>query len=333
MNIFKGEILTHKDILFKYTEEDIFSLALGYRPEEYEILCSPLRNDNNPGCTFRYYNGYLQFLDFGSVDKRGIKKKVAYDCFSFVATYFNIKDEQYLLNFILENLKKNNITETTKEIIRIPKLKREVEITFQTRPYLLWDIKYWTEQYQITMENLYEDKVYPIKSFTSTISNITKHYNFFTLGYAYTDFISGNTKLYFPKDKMRFYTNCRSNDIGGINQIDFSRNTIIITKSYKDYRVLKNQELNCIWLQNEGAFPDLDLLLPLLNKFEEVIIFFDNDETGKNISDMLYSILNSYLESTVRQITLKGTDKDPSDFLKNKGQNELRKFLITNKVK
>lgn len=335
MNIFKGGILKKEDILSQYLEEDVFSIVLGYKPEEGELLCSPLRKDLHPNCTFRYYNGYLQFVDFGNIYKNEFKKgskKIAYDCFSFVQTYYKITDEQYLYNFILNALKEKNIQITPRNLERFYK-KSDIKITYQIRPYLLWDIKYWTDQYGITLESLFEDKVFPIQNFTSVISNTTKYYDFFKLGYAYTEFESKNVKLYFPKNKLRFYTNCGNNDIGGINTIDYTQEYLIVTKSYKDYRVLRNLELNCIWFQNEGAFPDLEILLPLLNKFKNIYIFFDNDKTGIKVSEMLFDILSAYSLSTIYQIRLEDSDKDPSDLVKNKGQKELQKFLITNKIK
>lgn len=332
MNIFKSKILTREDILLKYTEEDIFSLVLGYKPEEGDILCSPLRVDTNPGCTFRYYNNWLQFLDFGSKDISFNKKKVSYDCFSFIAAYYNIHDDQYLLNFILKSLEEKNIPQTISEKRIRVKNHTYPYIAYKLRDYLIWDVKYWTEQYGITIQNLQEDKVYPISSFTSTINNITKKYDFFTLGYVYTDFNSNNVKIYLPKNKMRFYTNCDNNDIGGINSVDYSKDKIVITKSYKDYRVLKNNGINCIWFQNEGAFPDLEILLPFSNKFKEVIIFFDNDNTGSNTSEILFNILSAYSLSTIKKVELIGEDKDPSDLIKNKGQQKLVNFLITNKL-
>ena len=57
----------------------------------------------------------------------------------------------------------------------------------------------------------------------------------------------------------------------------------MITKSYKDYRVLRNLGVNVTWFQNEGAFPDnLD---DIINDYKDVIVFFDNDFTGLAASE------------------------------------------------
>ena len=47
--------------------------------------------------------------------------------------------------------------------------------------------------------------------------------------------------IFLTRKKPRFVTNCTADDVGGVHSIDPFSQYIIITKSYKDYRVIKNQ--------------------------------------------------------------------------------------------
>ena len=86
-------------------------------------------------------------------------------------------------------------------------------------------------------------------------------------------------KGYQPYSKsLRFFGNVDKDCIGGLWDLDNSDSDIIITKSYKDWRVLKNRGFQVIWFQNEGMIPDLKLLKGF--KHRTFTILFDNDKAG-----------------------------------------------------
>ena len=91
--------------------------------------------------------------------------------------------------------------------------------------------------------------------------------------------------------------------------------TIVITKSYKDARVLRNYNINAIWFQNEGMLPSTEILVEILNKNNKIIIWYDNDNAGKIASE---KIKNKILKIFNAEITLFfcTVHKDPSDTLK-----------------
>lgn len=333
--------LDKEKILSLVTEEEIFSMVLGYEPEEFQYLCSPFREDNSPGCWFErgQLNGKLVFMDYADPSFNRS------DCFDWVKRYFQIPNFYQTLVFIKDHLISGKpIDEAGVDIKSIrekakARKKRRCEIFIKPRNFNQSDKLIWSK-YGISRANLEEDKVIPASKY---ILKNTKKGDLtclaYTNCYAYTDFEENRKKLYFPLryGKGRFITNCTQNDVGGINKISSDTSQIIITKSYKDYRVLKNRGANVVWFQNEGMFPHQDLLLSFLSNYTDIVVFFDNDETGKEASSKLVGIINNLLPGTARSIIIPEENlsigiKDPSDMYFLKGMENLKQFLIENKV-
>lgn len=329
----QGGYLNKNEILDYVSEEEIFELVFGYKPEEYDMVCSPLRADHSPGATFhRAPNGKLYFLDWADTEI------THNDCFNVVQRYYNLPNFYQTLTFVQDHLLKGKILVKRERNILLPANQRKkTEIYFQSRAYLISDKIFW-ERYYITKQQLLEDRVLPISKYKIDTRNKGSFTSMaYTPCYAFTDFASGNKKLYFPykTGDKRFLTNCSKNDIGGINHVDLSDKQLIITKSYKDYRVLKNQGYNTIWFQNEGMFPDDEYLIQIIQQFPDIIIFFDNDETGikaaYKLKEKLESLgaINPYVLH-LPTFLLSESITDPSDLIYKKGQEELTNFLNTN---
>lgn len=349
MNIFNNDAklqkelgyLNKEDILKYVTEGEIFSLVFGYVPQEGDVVTSPLRQDNNPDCTFSYsIYGNLNFVDFGSQVKDRGRTIIRLDCFRMVQEYFGLKNFYETMVFVKERLIEGKELEEI-EIEKREKVERKkVEIFTNLRPYIIEDKMYWQDRFGITRDNLINDKVFPVSEYKLT--NTKKgdlHFRARSITYCFSEFKSGNKKLYIPNEKgnKRFITNCNMEDIGGVGEMSYENESLVITKSYKDCRVLKNQGLNAIWLQSESVLPDLKVLLPLCSRFKKIFIFFDNDETGIRMSQELQGILSSFLEGEVVSLMIpvflicEGI-KDPADYIEKMGREVLLKFLIERNV-
>lgn len=330
-----SDYISKNFILRKVSEEEIFKLVFKFKPKQGEYCTSPFREDDNPGCWFDYdLEGRLVFTDFGSKIYNNGRKVISVDCFDAVRLYYNFHSFFKVLEFVKskcidgKNLPDRIITPAKKS------LKEEVEILVTPRKLTLYDKQYWFDRYGITKNMLIHDKVFPIKSFSmlnTKKGDITKVCN--TLTYCYSGFKGGRKKLYMPFSKgKKFLTNCLKEDIGGV--VDYSKENLLITKSYKDYRVLKNKGVNVIWFQNEGMYPDLSVLLPICSKFRFICILFDNDVAGIFAADNLKNIINSYLPNKAWTCTvprIKGIT-DPSDLLYTLGDSSLIEFLVRNKI-
>ena len=340
-NIFNRYLDVNKDILAYVNELDIFEYVFGFRPREFEdYIASPFREDGSPGCWFSTtLDGKLKFIDWGS--QRLIKGKphVTMDCFDCVKFKFNLKTFSEVLEHIHVHLihgkglspVKQNIIARKSEKTR----KEPFKLLVQIRPFKKVDKYFWYDRYGITVNQLKEDRVFPVVAMK--LMNTVKGTFVVDLpleAYCYTKFSSGKKKVYLPyaeDKKKRFCTDCTENDIGGLESLPFTGRQLIITKAYKDYRVLRNQGYDSIWFQNEGMFPTPFTLLPILARFEEIVVFFDNDRAGIDASEKLIEYISSIDNSTrVRGIFIPNPKvKDPSDFIHLKGEKELNEFLKT----
>lgn len=337
-NVDERGFISKEDILKYVTEEDIFELVFGFKPVEHEYVTSPFRIDKTAGCWFEtdMINGKLRFRDFAYGTK-------PLDCFDAVQDYYKLPNFYKTLEFIKAKLiDGKDIKHTIKHIKpteRVAVVKKEVKIFISTRDFNKRDKRYW-EKYEITRQNLIDDKVFPVQKYKLLD---TKRGNFisrvYDICYAYTDFNLGKKKLYrpFQKGKAKFLTNCKANDIGGINSLIPYGRQLIISKSYKDFRVLKNQGLNVLWFQNEGMFPSKDILLNLVERFYNVIVFFDNDEPGIIAANKLTKLINSSFPRKAKSLCLpvkllQENIKDPADLIAKKGRNVLQQFLKDKKL-
>jgi len=283
------------DEVFSYiTQEEIFEAQLGYCPKEDEKYFSPYRKDNNPGCFFSYNdNGYLYLFDF---PKRGQYKYNIHlmntNCFNCVQLVQGIPNFQDALKYIYYNFctgKKRRVNKTTTRKRKVSRSKiLPLFRKFDNRDKIFW------KRLDISSDQLKQDNYLPVSHY-----KIIKEDNIHLFDvrrevvYCDNSFTSGNKKIYFPyRRKERFFTNCTENDIGFFQYLPDTGKKLIVTKAYKDARILRNSGLEATYLSNEGCFPDLmeDLAL----RFEEIIVLFDNDIAGLMASQALCGKLSSY---------------------------------------
>lgn len=329
------DFIDKRDILKYVTEEEVFELVLGYKPIEFEYICSPLREDTNAGCWFEFDTvaERLKFRDFGYGSK-------SLDCFDMVQIYFGLPNFYKTLDFVKNKLILGR--EIDPKILHVKrktlsKEKRVKKSLFQilpsTRDFSLIDKEFWSP-FGISKENIISDKVFPAQKIK--LKNTKKGDILMlckTATYVYTEFKSGNRKIYQPYENKRFITNCVSNDIGGLHDLPAYGRKLVISKSYKDWRVLRNKGINSIWLQNEGMFPDKDTLLSILIRFKEVIIFFDNDTAGieaaKRLKEYITKIYKPATYIIIPELYLYQYQiSDISDLFKKRGEHEVISFLV-----
>lgn len=337
----------NKDKILEYvTQHDIFQLVFGFKPIEFEYITSPFREDNNAGCWFEIdlNTNKLRFTDFADTRVINGVKMSNIDCFDSVMIYYGLPNFYKTLEFIKAKLidGKDIKHDIVHKVFEKPKkkVKKKVGILMNTRDFYIQDRNFWQHRYGITKQNLIEDKVFPIRKF-KLLNTKTGDHMFRTddIAYVYTEFKSGNKKIYRPKKKgsRRFITNCNADDVGGMNTNIKSGRLLIITKSYKDFRVLKNLGLNVRWLQNEGMFPRKDEFWNLIKNFDKVVIFFDNDEAGIKASKELVELINFTEINKASSINLptelliKGIS-DPSDLVHKRNEQELINFLKNKRI-
>jgi hypothetical protein len=346
-NVVESGYISKDKILEYVSQEDIFQLVFGFKPTEFEYITSPFREDNSPGCWFEIdlNTNKLRFTDFADARVIAGVKMTNIDCFDSVKVYYGLPSFYKTLEFIKAKLidGKNVKNDIVHKIYIKPSTKvkkKPVKILMNTRDFYLVDKNFWETRYGITKQNLIDDKVFPIRKFklfnTKTGDHLFKTED---IAYAYTEFESGNKKIYRPtkKGSNRFTTNCNADDVGGMHSKIKSGRLLIITKSYKDYRVLRNLGLNVRWLQNEGMFPKSKVFWDLLEGFDKVVVIFDNDSTGIISAEKLVTLINfpaGHKASSVHLPVelLQKNISDPSDLIHKRNQQELINFLTFKKI-
>lgn len=314
-----------KDKILKYvSEKQVYELVFGFQPEEYQYVTSPLRSDDSAGCWFETTEFGLVFRDFAY-------KNRPLDCFDVIQDYFKLPNFYATLNFVYEKLIEGK--QLTEQHFVEKSVKEDVEIFCESRNFTKQDRLFWTK-YGISKQNLIDDRVFPVRKYvmTNTKSGTVK-VKVRQLCYVFAEF-GQRKKLYLPnaEKSKRFITNCKKDDIGSIDSLPPYGRQLIISKSYKDCRVLRNQGKNSAWIQNEGMIPSLEKLTSLVKRFSNVIVFYDNDEAGITASKKMTSIINTHFPGKATPLWLPiGLNQqgisDPADFIHKKGRKELIQFL------
>lgn len=334
--------LSPEQILDEVSQEEIFGLFINKEiiiDKDKATYVAPYRNDSNPDCYFTEYENKIYFVDFADIPQ-------SKNCFSFISRCTGLNFPK-TLEYIIKQLnlgkgnrpKKNRTIQKENEIVEVKKIKKERTITYSPRQFSGKDKKFWS-QYEISRENLESDGVIPIDVYKSSSRKGEPFaIRVFDIMYAYTDFDKGRVKIYRPfgNKEEKWFTNCTQNDIGSINHLPISGDKLIISKSYKDCRVIRNQELYSVWFQNEGVIPSPTILKSLCKRFDEIIIWFDNDEPGIHAAKLVASYISSMYPNKVRIIyldskLLEENIKDPSDLIAKKGREELLKFMKSKKL-
>ena len=321
--------ITKEQILAYFDQSKIVEeMITGYPVICYERILSPFRTDESPKCFFEWYNEKLWFIDFAD---RPTHRDI-----------FNMIQDRYGVNYkeAIEMIGRHFCNTNLENPITGEK-KGSHPITFKSRQFDTRDRNYW-QPIGITREQLMEDGVFAATwyKFYSRKAQRNVIIRPSDPCYAYTKFVtttgertSDKVKIYRPLSKnvkSKWLTNCTADDIGGLHIPFMDYQTLVISKSYKDWRVLRNAGVrNCIWFQNEGMFPSEDFIINCLGKFENIFVLFDNDEPGLIAAENLAEYINSLFEQGKAHpifIPLHLGCKDPAE-LRKTGQNQLQEVL------
>lgn len=338
-------------ILSLVSEAEIYSMVFGIIPKDGMYITSPFRNDTNPGCYFKTNaNGELLFYDWANsseyITATGYTiNMICINCFQAVQIYYDLDTFPNTLQFILDWINHNKcdkfIRPTEELVVNNHKnflghTNSEISIYVTQRDFTTFDRDYW-KQYGISSQNLIDDNIHSIGKYVinregESVEYYTKYYQ---LAYQLSN-IQKRTKLYFPNNKHRFLNTYRSSDIGCFNSLPEHGELLVISKSYKDCRVLRNFGLTSVWFQNETVIPKGIQVDNLFDRFKQIVIFYDNDEAGINGAEKVQKYYQLYYKNSVKTVRLKKSYvkeniTDISDLYRYKGKEDVKEF-ITSKI-
>ena len=293
------------------------------------MFCSELRADNTPSCkVFAGENG-LWYKDFTTGD--------SYDDISYLRAKFDLSFYE-ALSFINRDF---DLGFQGEEVSNQPSMAffgvpdKTVDVNAYVKPSAVIKVKlrdwngisdkeYWKDKYEFSVDHLTTYEVYPLKFFWINSRMYSCKDN--TYGY-YFGVKEGvqKWKIYQPlEDKeKKWFSNVDKSFIQGIKLLPETGKVLYITSSLKDVMALAKLGLYAIAPSAESTILDSNTIEELHNRFEKLIILYDNDEPGIKASAKHKEL---YRADEMRVPISSGT-KDPSDFAEKHGYNELLKLF------
>lgn len=317
--------ITKELILSRFSEEQLMEYYL-HIPVKKGLFRSPLRRDKQPTCSFyRNKSGTLIFKDFATGQHLNIFDVVQsifrcdyFESLRIIANDFGIvRDNALHKNPGKINL--NPIKIKDKEISKI-----QIEVQEFTDSELKWWGKYGISKDILKRFNVYSCKHVFLND--QLFAESQQHCPIF--GY-YGKKYQGLElwRCYFPKrTSFRFITNWPSKKIQGYDQLPKKGKLLVITKSMKDSMCLYSCGITACAPNSENLFIPDKVLEDLKNRFENIVVLYDNDRPG------LYNmakIRKEHPELTYVFIPRRYGSKDISDFYKDHGRKETLNLIKT----
>jgi len=327
---------TVESILEHIDSEQVFNMYLPNYTLGQGTIISPLRNDDTRpsfGVFLDKHTGNWLFKDF---------KLGTGNCFTFVKLLFKESFQDSLERIVIDfNLKNHFNVRANKNIVptikkgnpnKKVKITKGYKIEVYKRSWLKIDKEFWT-QFGVTKATLEKFNVCPVH----TIKVISGPYSCSyikceNLAYAYEEYKDGkySYKIYQPYSKnSKFRNNITPGAHFGYTQLPKEGDLLIITKSGKDVMSIHDVlGIPAISIQGESHKMKESVMDEYKSRFNKVIVFFDNDETGIKYSKKYVD----YYKGIYRLEFTKEYPKDFSDMVKDFGK-ESAKNLLWKKLK
>ena len=317
--------ITKKLILSRFSEEQLMEYYL-HIPVKKGLFRSPLRRDKQPTCSFyRNKSGTLIFKDFATGQHLNVFDVVQsifrcdyFESLRIIANDFGIVQD----NTLHKNPGKINLNPIKIKDKEISKIQIEVQEFTDS------ELKWWGK-YGISKDILKHFDVYSCKHVFLNDQLFAKSQQHCPIFGYYGKKYQGLElwRCYFPKrTSFRFITNWPSKKIQGYDQLPKKGKLLVITKSMKDSMCLYSCGITACAPNSENLFIPDKVLEDLKNRFENIVVLYDNDRPG------LYNmakIRKEHPELTYVFIPKKYGSKDISDFYKDHGRKETLNLIKT----
>lgn len=326
-----GERITSSWILSRITDSQIFFHYHG-RFKLNTVTKSMFRLDQHPSATFFVgESGEIVYYDF--------RDGIAMNCFDYVKRLFNVNFDRALSliaeDFGLVDRRTSKVSpRTLSEAADLDRATRhETLIQFTIKP---WEsgigspLSFWN-LYEVSKDDLETDGIYCVDRLFLNKKEIHNPEGFPRFAKCELFGEKMGVKIYSPTDKSMKWLSSIPLDVPfGLNSLSTvnTSNTVMITKSFKDRLILLKIFDNVIATQNEseGALPQ-SVIEKLDQMYDKKIIVFDNDEVGVTNSKKFNEKGFGYFNIPVRDRERFGI-KDPADYVKTYGLDQLRELFI-----
>lgn len=331
----KKKRLSKKIILSKISSYDIFKFYMPDNNWEINVVTySPFRDEKTPSFIIGNKHGMdsLTYIDFGDTNFKG-------DCFSFVKQLYSI----YNFNDVLRKIDTDfglginageENTDKYKKIVSSYKkpdvpVKDYSFIQVKVRNFTNEELTYWNNYYQ-DIDDLKANNIFSISEVYLNKKRIVLNNNELRFGYLY----DGNWKIYRPFSDRKWKwmpNNVPITEMDGKEDIK-DCHTAFITKSKKDYMVMKKLFPTVCAVQNEGvACFSYDNVKYIKDNSEKQILSFDSDTTGVKNSINITNMFGFDYCNVPKKYLLEGIN-DWADLAKHHGLKTIEEYLISKNI-
>lgn len=306
--------IKEKELLERFSQESIIEYYFGQPIKMGKSYKSIFREDRSPTCHF-FYNkrGYLVLHDFAT--------RSSYNLYDFA---IHVRGKKMFAKDIYEEMTSNATTYEHKDYSHLTKYKVKEEngvtpITCTYMPMSKFDLDFFA-QFNISEKIL---KTFKVEKVDKAWINHNLKYIYLERDPCYRYLEGDRFKLYRPlqSKKNKFRNNYNSSVVEGIGIIPREGKTLIITKALKDVMTFYSLGINAVALRSESTPIDYDTMIELKKRFNRVIIWLDNDDTGLKFSEE-----QSKAYHIERIVHNKDLGKDPSDIVKFNGIEKLKEL-------
>lgn len=318
--------LNYDNILDKISEYDIFKYYVSNFRKLGVPFCSDIRKDRNPDVYITKHKGSFFYKDFSHPEHTF--NALGYVMYKYGITYrealevINV-DFGLKLGFRLSKRDKRAIVHNPKDY---ESEKSDATIRIVSKKMSSRDFAYFIK-YHIKRGTL---EFYNVKSIVGYYLNrafyrIKKH----DIAFAYC-FGNYKYKLLQPYGTIKWISNTDISILQGYDQLPRKGNICFITSSLKDVMVLYELGYPAVAPISESARIPERYIKELKERFDHVILFYDNDDAGleyANIRSKEYDIPYIYIPIEFSDKYTGEPLKDPSDFCRQEGLVDTRVLI------
>lgn len=313
------------ETLFQYVSDyDIFRYyCIGF----YEIgrkFPSPFRKDKQPSAVIYSTNiGRLRFNDFVLPTMSSIEFVSHLYSISLIEALYKIAIDFKIKEVFVTDWGGDKPSPSGTPILYHKKITKATETIIQVK-YRAWsgeDLSYW-RQYGIGIDTLSLFHVLPIEYFWLNDARFKAAKYAYTYNY-YWDKGIYRRKIYQPYSRTAKWYSNGGLTVQGHGVLPKSGKLLIITKALKDVMSLYELGYVAIAPASETSLPNSAYMTKQLKRFDKVVLFLDNDETGKEMS------IKHSTSYNIPYILIPDSEgvKDISDYIKAKGIDSAKELM------
>ena len=327
----KKSTLNKQEILDRISEYDIFKFYMPNSNWKLNVKTySPFREERTPSFIISQTHHGVNFYDFGDTSKKG-------DCFAFVKELYLCSNYDEVLKKIDKDFGLGISSREVKDYKKIVAQYKQPEkivkqysfIQVKTKRFTHEELAYWNQYYQ-DEEDLRANNVYSIQELFLNKKRWVVDPKVLTFGYLY----DGHWKIYKPYADKKFKWVPNNVPITAMDGKDDIKNCNIafITKSKKDYMVMKKVFPTCCAVQNEGiGCFDEDNVQYIIENSNRQILSFDSDATGVENSKAITEKFGFEYCNVPKKYLSEGI-KDWADLAKHYGLKVIEDLLINKSI-